>query len=83
METKKPLTEFTDEELSQEEKKRKESRKFFPFIIGLAVGIAAYSTFKHGIGFFTFLPLIFILPSISVDKKYKEVKAEIEARKSL
>ena len=83
MEIKKSLAEFTNEELSQEEKKRKESRKFFPFIIGLAVGIAAYSTFKHGIGFFTFFPLIFILASISVDKKYKEVKAEIESRKSL
>ncbi len=83
MEPQKLLTEFTNEELLQEEKKRKESRKFFPFIIGLAVGIAAYSTFKHGIGFFTFFPLIFILPSISVDKKYKEVKAEIESRKSL
>jgi uncharacterized membrane protein YdbT with pleckstrin-like domain len=81
METPKPLTEFTDEELLQEEKKRMESRKFFPFIIGLSVGIAAYSTFKNGIGFFTIFPLIFILPSIAADKKYKAVKAEIEARK--
>ena len=83
METKKPLSDFTDDELLQEKKKRKKSIKFFPFIIGLAVGIAVYSTVKHGIGFFTFFPLIFILPSISADKKYKEVKVEIEARKSL
>jgi hypothetical protein len=80
MNSQKPLSEFTDEELLQEEKKRKDSRKFFPFMIGLSVGIAIYSTFKHGVGFFTFFPLIFVLPSINADKKYKAVQAEIEFR---
>jgi hypothetical protein len=77
---KKNLSDFNDEELLHEEIKRKDSRKLFPFIIGLSVGIAIYSTFKHGIGFFTFFPLIFILPSINADKKYKAVQAEIESR---
>lgn len=82
METKKPLSEFTDEELLQEEKKRKEQVKYNPFFIGLLVGISVWSVVKSGLGFLPFILLLVILYLISADKKYKAVKAEIEARKS-
>ena len=82
METKKSLSEFTDDELLQEEKKRKEQVKYNPFFIGLLVGIAVWSIVKSGFGFLPFILLLVILYLISADKKYKAIKAEIEARKS-
>ena len=80
MEPKKPLSEFTDEELLQEEKKRKESVKYNSFFIGLLAGIAVWSIVKNGIGFLHFILFGAILYLINADKKYKAVKAEIEAR---
>lgn len=81
METKKNLTEFTDEELLQEEKKQKELVKYNPFIIGMLVGIAVWSIVKNGLGFLPFILLGAILYLVSADKKHKAIKAEIEARK--
>lgn len=83
MENPKPLTEFTDEELLQEEKKRKGQVKYNPFFIGLLSGIAIWSVVKSGLGFLPFILLGVILYLINADKKYKAVKAEIESRKSL
>ena len=80
METQKPLTEFTDEELLQEEKKRKEFVKYNSFFIGLLAGIAIWSIVKSGLGFLPFILFGAILYLINADKKYKAVKAEIEAR---
>jgi hypothetical protein len=82
METKKKLSEFTDEELVQEEKKLKEKVRYNAFAIGLLAGIAIWSIVKNGIGFLPFVLLGVILYLISADKKRKEVQAEIEARKS-
>ncbi len=81
METQKPLSEFTDEELLQEEKKRKEQVKYNAFAIGLLAGIAVWSIVKNGLGFLPFILLGAILYIISADKKYKAIQAEIEARK--
>ena len=81
MENNKPLTEFTDEELLQEEKKRKDSVKYNAFAIGLLVGIAVWSVVKSGLGFLPFILLGVILYLINADKKYKAVKAEIDSRK--
>ena len=82
MDTTKPLSEFTDEELLQEEKKRKEQVKYNPFFIGLLVGISVWSIVKSGLGFLPFILLFVILYLISADRKYKAIKAEIEARKA-
>jgi hypothetical protein len=82
MELKKPLSEFTDEELVQEEKKRKQQSTASNFMIGLVVGVAVYSTVKNGFGFFTFFPL-FLIPVFKYKgADYKEVQKEIELRKS-
>ncbi len=83
MELKKPLSEFTDEELVQEEKKQKESVKYNPFFIGILAGIIIWSVVKNGFGFLPIPLLIAILYLLRADKKHKAVKAEIEARKSL
>jgi hypothetical protein len=81
METQKPLTEFTDEELLQEGKKLKEKVRYNAFAIGLLVGIAVWSIVKNGFGILPFILGAFIVYLVSADKKYKAVKAEIEARK--
>ena len=81
MENNKPLTEFTDEELIEEEKKRKGQVKYNPFFIGLLAGIAIWSVVKSGLGFLPFILLGAILYLINADKKYKAVKAEIDSRK--
>lgn len=81
MESKKPLSEFTDEELLQEEKKRKDSVKYNAFAIGFLAGIAIWSIVKSGLGFLPFILFGAILYLMNADKKYKAVKAEIESRK--
>jgi hypothetical protein len=81
METPKPLSEFTDEELLQEEKKLKEKVRYNAFAIGLLAGIAVWSIVKNGIGMLPFILGAVIVYLVSADKKYKAVKAEIELRK--
>ena len=83
METNKPFSEFTDEELIQEEKKRKEQVKYNSFIIGLLAGIAIWSIVKSGLGFLPFILFGAILYLVNADKKYKAIKAEIESRNIL
>ena len=80
---KKPLSEFTDEELLQELKKRKQDSTFHAFAIGLFVGVAIFSVFRNGLGFLLVLLLLVILYLISQKKPSpKEVQDEIETRKS-
>ena len=74
------LSELNVEELMAEEKKRKSALTFHAFLIGLAVGIAVYSTVKHGLGFFTFFPLLFIISGNRASNKLKSVRAEIKSR---
>jgi hypothetical protein len=82
MESKK-LTELTEQELIEEEKKEKVSQRNYAFIIGLLFGIAVYSIVRNGFGFLPILLFIFALNFISKSKRYQEVKKEIEARKSI
>jgi hypothetical protein len=81
METQKPLTEFTEEELLQEEKKLQEKVRYNAFAIGLLAGIAVWSIVKNGIGILPFILGAIIVYLVSADKKYKAVKTEIESRK--
>jgi hypothetical protein len=80
MENKKPLSEFTDEELLQEEKKGKELFKYNSFVIGMLAGIAIWSIVKSGLGFLPFILFGAIVYLVNADKKYKAIKAEIESR---
>ena len=82
MEPKKSLSEFTDEELLQEAKKRKQDSTFHAFAIGLIAGIAIFSVFRNGFGFLPVLLLLVIVYLISQKKpSYKEVQEEITQRK--
>lgn len=56
----KPLTELTDEELLQQAKQRKSANLYDALILGVLVGVAAYSTFKNGWGLLTFIPLVYL-----------------------
>lgn len=80
--TQKELSDYTLEELVQEEKKRKQSYYMNCGFIGFTAGIACYSTVKNGFGFFTFLPVIFFAMGARSSKEYKAVKHEIAKRSS-
>ena len=74
------LAQLNVEELMAEEKKRKSALTFHAFLIGLTVGIAVYSTVKHGFGFFALFPLLFILSGNRASNKLKSVRAELKSR---
>ena len=74
------LSELNVQELLAEEKKRKSALTLHTFIIGLAVGIAVYSTVRNGLGFFVFFPLLFILSGNRASNKLKSVRAELNSR---
>ena len=74
------LSELNVQELLEEEKKQKSALTFHAFLIGLAVGIAVYSTVKHGFGFFAFFPLLFIASGNRASNKLKSVRAELKSR---
>ena len=73
------LSELNVEELMAEEKKRKNALAFHAFLIALAVGIAVYSTVKHGFGFFAFFPWIFIISGNRASNKLRSVRAELKS----
>ena len=74
------LSELNVEKLMAEEEKRKSALTLHAFIIGLAVGIAVYSTVKNGFGFFAFFPLLFIISGHRASNKLKSVRAELKSR---
>lgn len=82
MENKKKLSEFTDQELLQEEKKRKKDSIYHALGIGFMVGVAVYSVVKNGLSFVTFVIIGFVLYVISKKPNDKAVQEEIELRKS-
>ncbi len=67
----KELSELTDNELLQEAKKTKSTNLYDAAIFGLLIGIALYSTINHGLGFLTFLPLVYI-PIAAKNKSKKK-----------
>jgi hypothetical protein len=78
----KNLTELTEEELMKEAKKRKDALKGFRFVIGLLIGATIFSIVVKGFSTSTLLPVCFLPILLSIQKKHKEVLAEIESRKS-
>ena len=78
----KELIEFTQQELLQEEKKRKSNQIAGSLIVGIMIGIAIYRTVNNGFGFFTFFPLFFLPIAISAGTNYNAVKKEIKSRET-
>lgn len=81
MELKKLLSEFTDEELVQAAKKRKQDAFFHALGIGFMVGVAVYSLFRNGFGFLPVILIGAIAYIIYKKPNYKDVEEEINARK--
>ena len=78
------LTKLNDQELLQEQKKSKKNRIINAILIGILLGVFAYSAVKNGFTFFTFFPLFFvpiIVNSANKKKEFeKELKNEINSR---
>lgn len=68
----KELSELTDEELLLEGKKIKSANIVNAVLFGVMVGVAAWSTYKSGLGILTFFPLLFIQMLV---KNYNRKKA--------
>ncbi|CAH0247213.1 hypothetical protein SRABI04_03132 [Chryseobacterium sp. Bi04] len=76
----KEISELTDQELLEKIKKKKSNDITNAVILGFLIGIAAYSTVKHGLVLFTFLPLLFAV--FAANKWRKDKKALEEEFKS-
>lgn len=77
----KDLSELSDQELLDKKQKLKSSKIINAVLIGFLIGIAVYSSVKHGIGFFTIFPLIFILILTTQWKKSDQsINKELESR---
>ncbi|MGE9313619.1 hypothetical protein ACLOAU_18350 [Niabella sp. CJ426] len=79
----KQLSEFTNEELVLEEKKRKSSVTIYAILVALMIGVGIYRTMKNGFGAFSVLPLVFLFIALSLYNNYQAVKKEIASRKTL
>ena len=76
----KDLSELTDQELLLEAKKIKSTTITNAVLIGVMIGIAAYSTVKNGFGFFTLFPLFFVLILFRNGTHKKAVEDQMKAR---
>ncbi|MPR32439.1 FUSC family protein [Cytophagaceae bacterium SJW1-29] len=74
------LAGLTDQELLQEVKKNKSTTIINGFLFGVMIGIAIYSTWKNGVGFFTLVPLVFAFFAFNNSKKSKALAAEVKSR---
>jgi predicted permease len=76
----KDFTELSDQELLDKRKKLKSVFILNAVIIGVFIGIAAYSAIKNGFAFFTFFPLIFAFILVKNRTDHKELEQEIKSR---
>ena len=77
----KNLSDFTDQELLDEGKSRKDRFGAGFGVFGATIPYGVYTTFKDGLGIYTFLPFILAAILVSYYPKYKAAKAEIALRK--
>lgn len=74
------LGKLTNEELQIEAKKRKQGYQTAAFIVGMMIGVAAWSAVKNGFGILLFTPLLFGYWFRNAKLDYDEVKEEIKRR---
>lgn len=72
------LSELNDQELIQKLKKLKTNKIINATLIGLLLGVSAYSAVKNGFSFFTFFPLFFVLFLLNSGKKSSEFEKELK-----
>lgn len=72
MENKNHSKKTNTDELLEGQKKVNSNNIYNAILIGFLIGIALYSTVKHGLGFFTFFPLFFVYLLIKKRKTNKE-----------
>lgn len=75
------IEKLSDEELLGESKKAKSMLIISCVLIGFLVGISIFSTFKNGVGFFTFFPIFFVFLIVNNQKNNKAIAEEIKSRK--
>lgn len=76
----KKLSGLSNEELSELRKKTKSSLRISAVLMGLLIGVAAYSAVKNGLKFATFFPLIFVYLLAKNQKDHKAIDKEIKSR---
>ena len=75
------IRQLSDEKLLEKEKKIMSNQKITQVLIGLLIGIAAYSTYNKGLGFFTFFPIFMVFMLIKNNSELKVIQHEIKNRK--
>jgi uncharacterized membrane protein len=76
----KQISEFSNEELVTEVKKRKVLFLAFCGMVALLVCCGIFLTVKQGFGVFTMLPIVFISFIVIIRKNYIDAKIELESR---
>lgn len=77
----KELNELTDQELLEKKGKSKSDKITNAVLIGFFIGVAVYSSVTHGIGFFTFFPLVFAgFLGVQWNKRNQALEKELESR---
>ncbi len=74
------LASLSDAELIAEAKKNKKTSIINGFLFGFMIGVAVFSTITNGIGFFTFMPIVFALYAFNNSKKTIALKTELKTR---
>ncbi len=82
----KNLKELSEQELKQQLKKIKSGKIIDAGLVGLTIGVVAYSAVANGFSFFTFFPLIITYAIVKNAKNNaileKEIEREIQSRQS-
>lgn len=76
----KNLSELTDQELLDKNKKSKSDAIINAVFIGVMIGIIIYSIVQKSIGLVSIIPVYFIYKAFNNSKKNKEIEAEIKSR---
>jgi len=74
------LAHLTDQELLLERKKIKSSKTANGFLIGLFLGVAAFSAVRNGLVFATIFPLFFVFVGINNGRNTIAMEKELRKR---
>jgi hypothetical protein len=76
----KEISELTDQELIEEDKKIKPSPVVDAFFIGFLIGIIIFSVAANSWGFLTLIPLLLIYLLLKKSKRKKALQKELKTR---